>query len=161
MIEASEVETIKKTVSELLEKMTVPVFDTALEVLTGGGQEANDKDAVHIHIQIDEPQVLIGHNGQTLSELERLLRIILNKKLKKEFYVALDINEYKAKKVRYLKDLAVTLADQAIATHEEKVLSPMPNYERRIIHAQLAERTDVVTESRGEGPDRCVVIKPK
>jgi len=36
----------------------------------------------------------------------------------------------------------------------------MPAYERRIIHLELAGRTDITTESIGQEPDRCVVIKP-
>ncbi len=161
MLEEHEIETIKKIVSELLHKMTVTVSDSAMEAhLTEAGDGAG-KDAVRINIQIDQPQVLIGHSGQTLAEFERLVRIILNKQLKKDFYVSLDINQYKAKKIQYLEDLAQTLADQTALTKEEKVLPPMPNYERKIIHAKLAGRSDVITESRGEGASRCVVIKPK
>ena len=37
----------------------------------------------------------------------------------------------------------------------------MNSYERRIIHSILSENTYVYTESVGEEPNRCVVIKPK
>jgi spoIIIJ-associated protein len=36
----------------------------------------------------------------------------------------------------------------------------MSAYERRIIHLELAGRSDVTTESIGEEPERKVVIKP-
>ncbi|MBU3918656.1 hypothetical protein KKC63_01990, partial [Patescibacteria group bacterium] len=42
----------------------------------------------------------------------------------------------------------------------EKELAPMPAYERRIIHIELKERSDVSTESRGYNLERKVVIKP-
>ena len=73
----------------------------------------------------------------------------------------LDINDYKKKKVEYLKDFAKETADQIAMTGQEKTLPPMSSYERRIIHAELSQRTDVITESQGDGFDRHVVIKPK
>ena len=36
----------------------------------------------------------------------------------------------------------------------------MPAYERRIIHMELAGRTDIATESIGEEPERKVIIRP-
>ena len=118
-------------------------------------------DVVDLEVELDEPQILIGQQGQTLFEIQRLLRTVLNKKLQKVFYFNLDINEYKKKKIEYLKDLARELANQVATTKEEKVLSPMSSYERRIIHAELAQRTDVVTESQGDSYERHVVIKVK
>jgi len=81
--------------------------------------------------------------------------------MQKDFYLDLDINEYKKKKIEYLKSLAKDLADEVVFTKEEKVLFPMPAYERRIIHTELSQRADIITESRGEGYDRHVIIKPK
>jgi len=104
---------------------------------------------------------LIGQQGQTLFEIQRLLRTILSRKLKKIFYLNLDINDYKKKKIEYLKDMAKDVADQVAMTKEEKALSPMSAYERRVIHAELAQRTDVATESRGDSFDRHIVIKPR
>jgi spoIIIJ-associated protein len=37
----------------------------------------------------------------------------------------------------------------------------MSAYERKIIHAELADRSDVITESQGNGAERHIVIKPK
>lgn len=89
------------------------------------------------------------------------MRVVLNRKLQKTFYFNLDINDYKKKKIEYLKDLARALADQVSLTKEEKILMPMSSYERRIIHSELSQRTDIITESQGDGFDRHVVIKPK
>lgn len=119
------------------------------------------QDIVNIDITLPEPKMLIGQSGYTLFELSSLFKIILNKKLKKYFYVNLDINDYKKKKIEYLKTLAESVANEVVLTKEGKVLLPMPAYERRIIHAKLAERQDVKTESQGEGLDRCVVVMPR
>jgi len=172
MIDANEIKRIKETVEELLQKMTITVFSLEAKASSVKNEknpaativlqeESQDKDFIELEATIEEPQVLIGQGGQTLFELQRLLRIMLTKKLKKNFYVTLDINEYKKKKIEYLKKMATDLADEVSLNKEKKVLPPMPAYERRIIHAELAQRSDVATISQGEGADRCVVITPK
>jgi len=56
--------------------------------------------------------------------------------------------------------LAKEIADEVALTKKEKILPPMPAYERRIIHLELAQRPDVTTQSIGQEPERRVVIKP-
>ena len=124
-------------------------------------QVEEDINVVDLNIKSDGPQILIGQGGQTLFEIQRLLKTVLNRKLQQNFFLNLDINDYKSKKIEYLKELAKSLADQAVLSKEEKELSPMSSYERRIVHAELSQRTDVVTESRGDGLSRHIVIKPK
>jgi len=98
--------------------------------------------------------------GETILEIQHLLKAILKKKTKENFYLDLDINDYKKKKIKYLEELAKSVADEVALTKKEKILDPMPAYERRIIHLVLAERSDVTTESIGKEPNRRVVIKP-
>jgi len=86
---------------------------------------------------------------------------VLNKKLQKNFYLKLDINNYREKKIEYLKSFARDIANEVVFTKEKKVLSPMPAYQRRIIHTELAQRQDVATQSQGDGQDRHLVISPK
>ncbi len=156
MLNKSDINEIKNKAEEFFEKMTIAASGIDADFSSTG-----DKDVVNLNVKLEEPQILIGQGGQTLSETQRLLKTILNKKLQKIFYLNLDINDYKKKKVEYLKGLAKDLADEVAMTKEEKVLLPMPAYERRIIHAELAQRTDIATESQGEGIDRHIVIKPR
>jgi len=157
MLSQEQLNKIRETASEFFEKMTLPISSANVSLSSAAG----GVDVVNLDAKSGEPQILIGQGGQTLSEIQRLLKMILNKKLGKVFYFNLDINDYKKKKVEYLKNLAKELADQVSLTKQEKLLSPMPAYERRIIHSELSQRTDVITESQGEGPDRHIVIRPK
>ena len=116
---------------------------------------------IELNVKIDDPQILIGERGQTLNDTQKILKAILSKNLRKIFYLNLDINDYKKKKIEYLKDLARDLADEVVLNKEPKVLSPMSSYERRVIHTELSSRPDIKTESEGEEPHRRVVIKPK
>jgi spoIIIJ-associated protein len=163
MINAEEIQKVKAAIEEFLQKMTVTDFNIDATELAqkepAGAQEG--KDAVSVEITLEEPQMLIGQNGQTLFELERIMRMLVNKKLGKFLYISVDINDYKKKKIEYVKTLARRTADEAVVAGQKKVLVPMSSYERRIVHAELSSRQDVTTESQGDGEDRCVVIIPK
>ena len=113
-----------------------------------------------IDLKMEEPQILIGERGRTLFEIQHLLKVILKRKITEDFYIDLDINDYKKKKNEYLKEIAQSIADEVVLNKEEKELSPMPSAERRIIHLELAERKDITTESIGREPERRIIIKP-
>lgn len=167
MIEQKDLNKIKEAVEEFFGKMTITVSkieaDSSIAKKDLEDQTPNEenKESINLNIRLDEPQILIGQGGQTLFEIQRLLRMVLNKKLQNFFYLNLDINDYKKKKIEYLKDIAKDLADQVSLTKEEKTLVPMSSYDRRIVHAELSNRQDIITESQGEGPNRHIVIKPK
>lgn len=159
-------EQVKKIVEEFLEKMTITDFSISVDWSSpkNQGEEPVEKESdgtITLNIELKEPQFLIGQNGQTLFELQKVLRVMLNKKLQKRFYVVLDINNYKKQKAEYLKNLAKDLANEVALTKEKKSLPPMPNHERRIIHEELSGRNDVATESEGNGVDRYIVIVPR
>ncbi len=146
-------EKIKQITRELFKKM-----DLGIEVEVKKPQD----QTLPIDLKMEEPQILIGERGQTLAEIQHLLKVILRRKIVPEepFYINLDINDYKKKKAEYLKEMARSAADEVTLTKKEKILAPMPAYERRIIHLELADRTDVTTESTGQEPERQVVIRP-
>lgn len=146
-------EIIKKIIEEFFEKMTFKaVFDFSLA----------ENKTIFVNVKTEEPQILIGEGGQTLSEIQYLLKIILRRKMmiKDFFYLVLDINDYKKKKEKYLRETARLSADEVALSKKEKELSPMTADERRIIHLALSERKDVIAESVGEGAGRRVKIKP-
>ena len=120
-----------------------------------------EEGVLYIKIKVEDPKILIGQGGIVLNTIQKLLSKILKKKNQGEFFVDLDINEYKEKKYTYLREMANSAADEVALSKKEKELEPMPAYQRRIIHLELAKRNDVVTESVGEEPERRVIIKPK
>ncbi|MCX6738223.1 MAG: hypothetical protein NTY11_02315 [Candidatus Parcubacteria bacterium] len=142
---------VKKDIEEFFKKTT---FDVKIEV-----EEMQDS-SMPVSIQAEEPQVLIGDNGRTLFEIQNLLNKFLKRRFKEEFYIDLDINDYKKKKLDYLKDIARSYADDVAFSRKEKELKPMSAYERRIIHMELKNRSDIKTESIGTEPDRKIIIKP-
>ncbi len=151
MITKESLEEIKKISREFFEKTSLEI---EVEILS-----LEDK-TIPIKLKVEEPKLLIGQNGQTLNEIQHLLKTILKRKIPGDFYINLDVNDYKRKKIEYLKETAKSLADEVALTKKEKILAPMPAYERRIIHLELADRTDITTESVGQEPERRVVVRP-
>lgn len=152
MINKENLEKIKKISQEFFEKMS---FHPEIEV-----KILPNEETVAIDLKIEEPQVLIGERGQTLSEIQHLLKVILRREVQEFFYINIDVNDYKKKKTEYLKELAVSLADEVALSKKERILEPMPAYERRIIHLEIAGREDVTSESIGQEPDRRAIIRP-
>jgi len=150
----NNLEKIKKEVSDFFEKMTFEAEVQSVE---------QKEEILNISLKTEEPQILIGERGETLFAIQHLLKLILKKKLGVEgiFYVDLDINDYKKKKIAYLKEVAHSSAEEVVLTKKEKILTPMSAYERRIIHMELAETPGIETESIGEEPDRRIVVKLK
>ena len=144
-------EKLKEIIKEFFKKMT---FEVKIE------NEEMKENVLRLNLKTDDPQILIGGGGKTLIEIQKILGKILRKRTGEEIFLDLDINQYKKNKIEYLKDLAKSTADEVSLSKKEKILPPMPSYERRIIHLTLAERKDVLTESMGEEPNRKVVIRP-
>lgn len=128
-------------------------FDLDLNILL-------EEEGVKIKINMDDPKTLIGQNGQTLTDIQHLLQAILNHESEERLYIDLDINNYKEKKIAYIKESAREWANDVALTKKEKILDPMPAFERRVVHLELSGRSDVMTESAGEGQERYIIIKP-
>lgn len=160
-----DLEKIKKITEEFFEKMG---FEIEFEISSPPGVEkslygAGKEEVVSINLRpkkLPEAAILIGEKGETLFELQHLLKAILKKKIKGNFYLDLDINDYKKRKIEYLKELARSIAKEVALTGREKELAPMSASERRIIHLELAEKPDITTQSIGKEPQRRVVIRP-
>ena len=75
--------------------------------------------------------------------------------------VILDAENYRDRREKKLRQLAQRLADKVSREKREIQLEPMPSYERRIIHTELADHEHVRTYSIGQDPNRHIVIAPK
>lgn len=153
MLNQQNLEEIKKIIEEFFQKTT---FEVKIEFLP-------QRDLIlPIDLKTEEPEILIGQRGQTLAEIQHLLKAILKRKIetKELFYLDIDINDYKKKKLNYLKELAKSTAEEVVLTKKERILPPMPAFERRVIHLELAAYPNITTESLGQEPERRVVVKP-
>lgn len=144
---------IKSLIENFLEKMTVQ----------GEVEIMDSSECPQFIIRTKEAGILIGENGHNLTALNHLLKKITENEMKKneleKIQFFLDVNDYQAKKIEDLKNIARMSAQRVRYFKKELKMDPMNAYERRIIHAVLTEYPDIATESTGEDPNRCVVIK--
>ena len=115
-------------------------------------------------ITSEENPLLIGKGGRTLEAIQTLIRVVVNGDIDEEneqYHVSVDCGGYKEQRTHQLEVLATKTAKEVAQTKVAAHLYPMNSFERRIIHAKLADWRDVYTESEGEDKDRHVVIKPR
>lgn len=105
--------------------------------------------------------ILIGRRGETLRDLEYLTRLIVTSKTKNSERFAVDVEGYRARRERVLRELAKRMADRVKSSRQPITLEAMPPNERRIVHITLREHPTVKTQSIGEGERRRVMILPK
>ena len=147
----NNLEQIKEKISSFFNKTT---FRLDIDI------SYKEDSTVYINVNSDEPQILIGERGETLADIQRLLKMIVKKITPDRVYVDLDINNYKKRRMDNLKDLARQTADEVVLISQAKSLFAMSPYERRVIHLELAKRLDIATESVGNDPNRRIVIRP-
>ena len=136
-------------------------FFSNLEVAGDMDVSADEEGSITILLTVDNPSMLIGENGQTLLEIQHLLRRILQKRIqaKEPLRVLVDVNNYRKAKEEYLRGVASETADEVLLLKKEKELSPMSAFERKIIHEEISKRTGLSSESIGEGQERKVVVR--
>jgi spoIIIJ-associated protein len=75
--------------------------------------------------------------------------------------IILDAENFRERRKKTLEELASRLASRVIKTKKEVILEPMNALERKIIHTELQDHPVVKTYSKGEEPNRRVVIALK
>ena len=100
-------------------------------------------------------------NGSNLNALQHLTQLVLNRYAEQYLVLELDIEDYRQRRKESLESLANRVARQVMRSQKEVKLEPMPSFERKIIHAALAEHGNVKTYSIGEEPHRRLVVAPK
>lgn len=147
----------RQTVADLLEKMKVPA---RIEVRYGEPDEENQRPVL-VDIHGVDMGVLIGRRAEILNALQYIVNLIVSKQVEHWVQVIVDVEGYRARRERQLRQMAVRMADQAIKTGRRQVLEPMTASERRVIHLELRDHPNVATQSIGEEPARKVTIVPK
>ncbi len=143
-----------QTTSELLAKMKIK----ARVLAKYGEADGNGEVPVLVDINGEDLNVLIGRRAETLNALQYILALIISKEAARWVQVVVDVEGYRARRERQLRQLARRMAEQAIRTGKRQLLEPMSSAERRIVHLELRDHDTVTTESVGEEPNRKVSI---
>jgi spoIIIJ-associated protein len=138
--------------------MTHLGFDVKVEVAAG---ETSRLNVVGEGDEREALGALIGRKGERLSALQHLVNLMLSKEMGTWTRVLVDVEDYRGRRERQLRDLALRAAARVVETGKMLQLEPMPALERRWIHLTLRDNPDVATQSIGEEPNRRVVLVPR
>ncbi len=147
----------RQTVAELLEKMKIPAH---VEVRYGDLDEEGQRPVL-VDVEGDDLGVLIGRRAEILNALQYITNLIVSKQVERWVQVVIDVQGYRARHERQLRQMAQRMADQAMKAGRRQVLEPMSASDRRIIHLEFRDHPSVTTQSVGEEPTRKVTIVPK
>lgn len=123
--------------------------------------QTSGSDSLSVNLSGDDMGIIIGKRGDTLDSIQYLTSLIVNQETDDYVKVTVDTENYREKRTNALLQLSERLAAKVVKTGKKYTLEPMNPYERRVIHANLQENTEVTTYSIGEDPYRKIVIAPK
>ena len=145
--------------TDLLRRMG---FQATVEAIVG--HDLGDEDQpppLVLNIRGEDLGVLIGRRGETLGDLQYLIRLMISHRLKHWADVVVDVESYRSRRRHALESLATRVAERVAASGRSQALEPMPAYERRVVHITLRNHPQVMTQSVGVGEKRKVTIIPR
>ncbi len=126
--------------------------------------ESGETSRLNVVADGDEKEALgalIGRKGERLSALQHLVNLMLSKEMGTWTRVLVDVEDYRGRRERQLRELADRAAARVAETGKMLQLEPMSALERRWIHISLRDHPGVATQSIGEEPNRRVVLVPR
>ncbi len=151
----------REIVEDLLERMHIYDQIDSVEANYGEPDDARSRIPVIVDIYGDDLSVLIGPKAETLNALQYIASLIVGKELGRSVPLVVDVQGYRARREQEIRQVARSMAEQAVQTGRRQILEPMTAAERRLVHIELRNNPDVYTESIGEDPRRKVTVIPK
>lgn len=150
VVKISEVAEVgKEILSELLDGMSIKA-NVETKIRNG---------AIRYEIYSDKSSIIIGKNGHILDAIQTYVRQALFNAIDIFVNVSVDASGYKDKQNYFLEKKVKRIAREVTLSKVDVTLDPMNAYDRRTVHAALQGFKYIKTESEGEEPNRCVVIK--
>ncbi len=134
------------------------------ELLSSLGINANIETKVRdgqikYQLHSQNNSVLIGKNGHILDSIQTYVRQVVLNTLDLYVNITVDVEGYKEKQNYFLEKRVKKIARDVTLSKVDVKLDPMNSYERKVVHSALQGFKYIKTESEGEEPNRCVVIK--
>jgi spoIIIJ-associated protein len=120
-----------------------------------------DEDTVEIAATGEDLGILVGPRGSTLAALQDLTRAVVQRQCpSRTDRILVDVAGYRERRSAALKRFSSQIAEEVLASGQEKALEPMSPADRKAVHDAVNELSGVVTRSEGEDPNRHIVIAP-
>lgn len=119
-----------------------------------------DDEVIELHVPSTHLNgFLIGQRGETMHSLQFIVGTALRAAGHEPSRVNVDIADYKKQRADRLAEEAKEWIEAVKKSGKDMPLQPMNAADRRIVH-KTATEAGLLTESRGEGRDRHVILKP-
>lgn len=105
--------------------------------------------------------MLIGKKGRILDSIQTYLKQAIYNRININANIVVDVENYKSKQQYFLTRDVKKIAREVTLSKVSVKLDPMNSFERRLVHSALQKFDYIETESEGEEPNRCIVIKYK
>lgn len=111
-------------------------------------------------LSLKQIQALMGTEGDVLDSIQYLANTILNlgREAGRQGAFTVDLAGYRLRRYAELQAIAEQAANEARETGTEVELEALSAAERRQVHTILKEYADLETQSRGQEPDRRLVV---
>ncbi len=120
-----------------------------------------DEDTVEVAALGEDLGILVGPRGSTLTALQDLTRAVVQRQCpSRTDRILVDVAGYRERRSAALKRFSVQIAEEVLASGQEKALEPMSPADRKAVHDAINELSGVETRSEGEDPNRHIVIAP-
>jgi spoIIIJ-associated protein len=111
-----------------------------------------------------QKELVLGAQGATIDAIQYLANASLNIQVEADLQAGytIELDGYRQQRSIELKAIADDAANRVRETGQEVILPPMSSAERRQLHTFFdgdASYSDLSTESRGQEPDRRLVVK--
>ncbi len=114
---------------------------------------------IKVDIYSQSSGVMIGRKGSTLADFQYIVNLMLKRDPATRVDVNIDIENYKSEKnTKLFKKLGKTI-EKVKKDGKTRELKPMNSSIRKIIHKKVKNIDGVVSESKGKGSSRRIVIK--
>ncbi|MGV2831075.1 Jag family protein [Myxosarcina sp. GI1(2024)] len=158
----SQVEKGKQWLEKLLSLMGL----TAAVSTEGFARTESDRNSDWLNIEtanltLEQQALLIGERGENLDAMQYLANTLVNLNLDSESQrsLTLELNGYRTKRYDELLSLTESTAEKVRQTGREVEILNLSSAERKQIHTLLQNAEDLATESRGQEPNRRLVVK--
>lgn len=119
----------------------------------------DEEDIFFVRINSNNNSILIGKDGKTLNAIQYLLRKTISNLTGFNININIDVSNYKKKIEKRFEDEIKKIINEVLQTKIETKLDPMNSYKRRLVHSIASNYYNIETNSVGEEPNRCTVIK--
>jgi len=136
-------------------------YDVEITARWKDPEPGDDERCLTLDVEGDNLGPLIGRRGETLDNLQYILRLMVNQKIHAWCNIVVDVASYKSRRAEQLAQMAHRIAEQVVESGRSESMEPMPSNERRIVHLTLRDHADVYTESIGDSDRRKVHVVPR